>query len=409
MNARTFAPILAAAFFAVAPAAAQHDHGTGVHVDAEATFKLGADRFYRSTNARSVLTDAYGEVEGVAKIIFNSEFSVQTKLHWERVKFATESRTFGGHGLYLENLFANWESDGWRAAAGKFNPAFGMGWDDARLPGFYANEFAKDYQLKEAIGAGGAYAFDGGTAGRHRVDAALFFFDNTALSQSAFNSPAYGPGQGPLSTTQRLGRNRLSYGGPGNTNSPQSVSIQYELADPAGISGLTLGAGYRFLRRGSNQPFDPQAGFGPVASRNSTGIVTGARYEIEMPFDVVVTPFVEWARFSNIFNADPQIGVNQFKQRTYLTAAAIVTWRDFTLVASRMTRTFDRPDAEATSGAFFNQQDRQIAGNLLYKVLDNLTLGVGWKRTLAVPAFGTTNSQALTRGAGAQAVYTVEF
>jgi hypothetical protein len=396
---------------AAAPVFAQHvhEHEEGVHVDADATFKLGVDRNYRSSNARSVLTDGYGEVEGVAKIFFNSEFSVQTKLHWERVKFPTESRAFGGHGLYMENLFANWESGAWRAAAGKFNPNFGMGWDDARLPGFYANEFAKDYQMKEAIGGTGAYKLDAGDFGNHRLDASLFFFDNTALSQSVFNNPAYGPGQGPLPTTQRLGRNRLDYGGPGNTNGPRSLAFQYELADPAGIAGLTFGAGYRYLRRGGSQPAGVQAASGPVASRDSQGVVAGARYEIGLPFDVVFVPFVEWARFTNVFNADPQIGVNQFKDRTYLTAAATFAWRDFTLVGSRMTRTFGRPDAEATSGAFYNQQDRQVAANLLYKVVDNLTLGVGWKRTLAVPVAGNTNGQALTRSVGAQAVYTVEF
>ena len=411
MPPRFLRPLVAVLALAGAPALAQHahEHAEGVHVDAEGTFKLGVDRAYRSSNSRSALSDGYGEFEGVAKIFFNSEFSVQTKLHWERVKFPVDSRAFGGHGLYLENLFANWESEGKRAAAGKFNPAFGMGWDDARLPGFYANEFAKDYQTKEAIGVGGAYALDGGDLGNHKLDAALFFFDNTPLSQSAFNNPAYGPGQGPLSTTQRLGRNRVDFGGPGNTNGPRSFALQYELNDPAGIAGFTLGAGYRFLRRGADQPTSPQAGFGPVASRDSEGFVVGARYEIPLPLDVVFVPFVEWARFTNVFNADPQIGVNQFKDRTYLTTSAIFVWRDFTLVGSRMTRTFGRPDNEAASGAFFNQQDRQVAGNLLYKVLDNLTLGVGWKRTLAVPVAGNVNSQARTQAVGVQAVYALEF
>lgn len=409
VSAKTLATLVLVALFSATPTFSQHDHGDGAHVDADATIKFGVDRAYRSTNRRSILTDGYGEVEGTAKIFFNSEFSVQMKLHWERVKFPTESRLLGGHGLYLENLLANFESGGSRAAAGKFNPSFGMGWDDARLPGFYANEFAKDYQMKEAIGGTGTYKLDAGNLGVHRVDVSLFFLDNTVLSQSAFNNPAYGPGQGPLLTTQRLGRNRLAFGGPGNTKGPQSVAAQYEINDPVGIAGLTLGAGYRYLRRGSDQPAGLQAGFGPAASRDSTGVVAGARYEIGLSSEVVFVPFVEWARFSNVFNSDPQIGVNQFKDRSYLTTAAVFTWRDFTLVGSRMTRTFGRPDAEATSGAFYNQQDRQIAANLLYKVMEDLTLGVGWKRTLAVPASGNTNSQALTRTVGVQAVYTVEF
>ena len=74
-----------------------------------------------------------------------------------------------------------------------------------------------------------------------------------------------------------------------------------------------------------------------------------------------------------------------------------------------MTRTFARPDSEATAGAFFNQEDRQLAGNLLYKVLENLTVGIGYKRTRAVPAFGDVNRQAVTSSFGTQAVYTLEF
>lgn len=94
------------------------------------------------------------------------------------------------------------------------------------------------------------------------------------------------------------------------------------MADPANLEGLTLAAGYRYLRAGTRQPLTLQAGNGPVASRDSNGYVAGARYEIGLPLDVVVTPFVEWARFTDVFNADPNMG-NQFKDRTYLTTAAI--------------------------------------------------------------------------------------
>lgn len=406
--------VLAAAVYvagllaAASPAFAQHDHGDGAHVDADVTLKLGVDRNYRSSNARSVLTDTYGEAEAVAKLFFNQSFFVQTKLHWERIKFPTESRIFGGHGMYIENLSANLNVDAARLYAGKFNPAFGMGWDDAKLPGFYANEFAKDYQMKEAIGAGAGYALDLAAYGKHKLDVASFFFDNSFLSRAAFNNPAYGPGQGPLSTTQRLGQNRLVYGGPGNTDAPQSFALQYELADPANLEGLTVGAGYRYLRAGTRQPLTLQAGNGPVASRDSHGYVAGARYEIGLPLDVVVTPFVEWARFTDVFNPDPNMG-NQFKDRTYLTTAAIFTWQDFTFVASRMTRRFDDANSSATTGTFFNQEDRQLAANLLYKLLENLTLGVGYRKTRAVPAFGDVTRQATTHSFGAQAVYTLEF
>lgn len=74
-----------------------------------------------------------------------------------------------------------------------------------------------------------------------------------------------------------------------------------------------------------------------------------------------------------------------------------------------MTRTFAKPDSAATSGDFFNQQDRQIAVNLLYKVMEDLTVGIGWKRTKAVPAFGNVNAQATTSTIGAQVVYGFEF
>ena len=176
--------LVAVALAAVgAPTLAQHNHGETPHVDVDVTLKLGTDRNYRSSNNRSVLTDVYGEAEAVARFHFNSTFFVQAKLHWERVKFATESRVFGGHGAYIENLSLNAAFDEARLYAGKFNPAFGMGWDDAKLPGFYANEFAKDYQTKEAIGAGAGYGADLAAFGKHKVDIATFFFDNSFLSR----------------------------------------------------------------------------------------------------------------------------------------------------------------------------------------------------------------------------------
>jgi hypothetical protein len=401
--------ILALAAPAFAQSPDRHVHGEGIHFDTDVTVKLGADRVYNSTNAPSKLVDGYAEFEGVTKLFVTSNFNLQAKLHWERVKAPTENRLFGGHAAYLENLFANLELDVAKLYAGKFNPAFGMGWDDARLPGFYANEFAKDYQMKEAIGAGAGREFDLGAIGTHKIDATAFFFDNTSLSRSAFNRPGYGPGQGPLSTTLRLGQNRLAYGGPGNTDGPESFALNYELSDPKGLEGLTIGLGYRRLAAGDRQPTSLQAGSGPVASRASDGYVAGARYEIGLPAGFVFTPFVEWAKFTDVFNSDPNIGVNQFKDRSYWTTAGILTWGDFTFVASRMTRTFAKPDGVATSGDFYNQQDRQIAANLLYKVMEDLTVGIGWKRTKAVPAFGNVNAQANTSAIGAQAVYSFEF
>lgn len=401
------AAVLAAPAFAQSPE--RHVHGEGIHFDTDVTVKLGVDRAYGSTNGPSKLVDGYGEFEGVTKLFVTSNFNLQAKLHWERVKAPTEGRLFGGHAAYLENLFANLELDIAKLYAGKFNPAFGMGWDDARLPGFYANEFAKDYQTKEAIGAGAGRDFDLGEFGTHKINAAAFFFDNTALSSSVLNRPGYGPGQGPLSTTQRLGRNRLEYGGPGNTNGPESFALGYELSDPKGLEGLTIGLGYRRLAAGTRQPATLQATSGAVASRASDGYVAGARYEIGLPAGFVFTPFVEWAKFTDVFNSDPIIGVNQFKDRSYWTTAGILTWRDFTLIGSRMTRTFAKPDSAATSGDFFNQQDRQIAVNLLYKVMEDLTVGIGWKRTKAVPAFGNVNAQATTSTVGAQVVYGFEF
>jgi hypothetical protein len=395
------------AFAQTAPAPAKAE---GFQIENDATLKLGVDRNYRSSNRRSELTDGYGEAELVSKFSFGGDLSVQSKLHWERVKVPTgEDRLFGSHGLYVENLFANYDIDDSRVYAGKFNPNFGMGWDDARLPGFYANEFAKDYQMKEAIGAGFGHEADFAAFGKHKLDAALFFFDNTALSSSALNSPTYGPGQGALSTTQRPGRNRVSFGGPGNTSSPQSIALQYEVADPASIDGLTLAAGYRYLKAGSRQPTTLQAATGAVGSRNSHGYVAGARYEIALPGDVTVTPFLEWAKFTDVFNADPNIGINQFKDRSYLTSALIIGWGDFTLVGSRMTRTFARPDNENTAGAFYNQEDRQVATNLLYKVMEDLTLGIGYRKVRAVPAIGDTGRQATTESLGIQAVYLINF
>ena len=321
------AAVLAVPAFAQSPD--RHVHGEGIHSDTDVTVKIGVDRTYGSTNGPSKLVDGYGEFEGVTKLFVTSNFNLQAKLHWERVKAPTEGRLFGGHAAYLENLFANLELDIAKLYAGKFNPAFGMGWDDARLPGFYANEFAKDYQMKEAIGAGVGRDFDLGAFGTHKINAAAFFFDNTALSSSALNRPGYGPGRARYRPRSVWAAIASSMAGPAIPTGRNHLHSAYEFADPKGLEGLTIGLAIAASRPAHASPQRCKPRPGRSRSRASDGYVAGARYEIGLPAGFVFTPFVEWAKFTDVFNADPIIGVNQFKDRTYWTTAGILTWQDF--------------------------------------------------------------------------------
>jgi hypothetical protein len=115
--------------------------------------------------------------------------------------------TFSDLGLYVDQLYAQFEAGPFNVQAGKIHPPFGRAWDVT--PGLHGDDISGNYELEERIGVDAGYAFDAFGI-EHILQVSAFTTDRTVLSGSAF--------------THRP-RTHLSDGGAGNTKGVSSVSV----------------------------------------------------------------------------------------------------------------------------------------------------------------------------------------
>ena len=114
-------------------------------------------------------------------------FSVRSLFVVEPVEDPAGDRFFGDHGLYAEELYAQYERGPVRVFGGKFDAAFGKAWDEA--PGIYGVDFAEDYELVERVGFGAEISQEGTPFGKLALTAALFQADTSGFEQLRFHQP----------------------------------------------------------------------------------------------------------------------------------------------------------------------------------------------------------------------------
>lgn len=226
------------------------------NVSGSFVLELESDTTFDSGDPGAEVTDTYATVETSLDFNLSEIFTVHTDLVLEPVRDADpfEDRFFEDHGGYVETLHLIVNLGQFTLFGGKINPVFGTAWDVT--PGVYGTDFAEDYELTERIGVGGAYTFDGGDAGRHVVQAAAFFLDTSALSNSAFT---------------RRGQTSTADGGASNTEDFSSVAIALDGSEIAALPGFSYHVGFRHQEAGDGDASD------------ETGVAFGARQEFEMP------------------------------------------------------------------------------------------------------------------------------
>jgi hypothetical protein len=214
---------------------------TGVlHLD------LQNDYTYRRRGGRTA-NDLRSDSEFELTVGLAPIFSVVALLHSEPMREPPDGDRFlTDNGVWMEELYGrfDWQRAGIRV--GKFNPAFGKAWDEHIAPGIYGRTFAEDtYKLTEGMGFNPYVRLDGGAAGKVTANASVFKFDNTWLSSAAFVSPRFDERR-----AERVGRNRVRFGGPGNTAWPTSLAVTVEGENLLGVGGLNWNLGAQRLARG---------------------------------------------------------------------------------------------------------------------------------------------------------------
>ncbi len=257
-----------AADFEVPDTLAQYPNVSGSFV-----FEVQSDTTFDSDDPGAEITDTFATVETALDFNLSEVFTAHTDLVLEPVLDPDpfEDRFFEDHGGYVETLHLIVNLGQFTLFGGKINPAFGTAWD--ATPGIYGRDFAEDYELTERIGVGGSYTFDAGDAGQHVFQAAVFFADTSALSNSAFT---------------RRGQLSLADGGASNTEDFSSFAIALDGGEIASLPGFSYHVSFRHQ----------EAGDGDVS--DETGVAFGATQEIETADGVKFALNGEIAIFDNL-------------------------------------------------------------------------------------------------------------
>ncbi|WP_133176203.1 hypothetical protein [Pelagivirga sediminicola] len=197
---------------------------------AEISVEIENDTVVDASDPALEISDTYATIEAAIAMAIGTSSSLNLGLTFEPIIDATRDRAFEDHGLYAEEFYFNHDFGAAEIILGKFNPAFGVAWDEA--PGVFGTDFAEDYQLTEQIGGAVLIPFDIGASNNY-LSVALFNADRSILSKSL---------------GRRRGQNSLPVGGVGNTSGPESiaVSLNGEIGETTyniGVQNLARGAG----------------------------------------------------------------------------------------------------------------------------------------------------------------------
>jgi len=332
------------------------ESGLGVTYGGEVGSKTQIDgRFARD---RSGYAELYAKSVATAYVNIGSDVSIRAEGTYERFRNQSATTAFNSEGLYLSQLYAAYTLGPVTAYAGKLHPRFSVGYDQA--PGIY-DTFANDYEQKERIGFGALANILPGY-GRQILSAEAYTLDTGFLSRALFSNPSQGD-----PATLRSGRLRTRFGGAGNTGRPDSFDIALDGSRITGLESLRYHLG--LSRQAVAQPDE----------RTETGLTAAFSYEFKLTPRIAMTPFIEYAHFSNFGGAAGEV-------RDYVVSAVEFDYRKYALsfVAA--------PRRVAVSGAAM-RWDLQYSTTLSYTIMPRLTVSAGYIQTReegqAANVFGT--------------------
>ncbi|MGE0717076.1 MAG: hypothetical protein AB7P02_16660 [Alphaproteobacteria bacterium] len=253
---------------------------------------------YRSSNGRREVDQFLTRSTLLTALELDPRWAIRSSLKLEPVERVARDRVFGGHGLWLEELYVDYEDDDVGLFAGKFNATFGFAFDHA--PIMFGRRIVQEYETADRIGGGGKLKWHDAAGGRHALVASTFFLDSTVTSQSLFTRPDFG-----APTTFRPGRVRPEDGGLSNTRSLESFTVAMTGQGVGGPLDLSYTVGWRHQRAGATEAHDED------------GLAAGARWTWRLDEGTYLRPLVEYAHFRRFAGGDGEV--------RFLTAAATLS------------------------------------------------------------------------------------
>lgn len=224
MSAAAFAALLLAVSGQAVPLRAEE-----LTLELWSRFRIDAETILATEDPADDLTQVRPRYTGVGALSWGAwSLNAAVEVRTTNSPAPGDDRYFEDIGVWAEELYLAYAGDGWQVYAGKFNPRFGQAFDSA--PGLYGDEFAKDYEIEEQIGAGAVVrvAEESRLLGTAEISANLFMADRSILSSSGF---------------EERDRLRLEDGGPANSERPQSFTVTLDGWDPGALPGLSYNLG----------------------------------------------------------------------------------------------------------------------------------------------------------------------
>jgi hypothetical protein len=230
--------------------------------------------------------------------------------------------------LIIEELKLYFENKDIKLWGGKFNPQFAILPDSKKVSGIFSADFTSDYQLVEAIGAGGELPI-----GEHKLVLNSFFSDATFLNRSALHH-----------------RNSIKShdGSVGNTSSLSSYIIVVN-GNNFLLENLSYNLGYRSL--GVEKM--------PQASRE-IGYTGGLSYLFELENGISLSPLVELVKINNFAGV---LGNNN----SYASFALMTNYNKISAGILNVYRNIKQKNSN------LNLDDSQLQFSLGYKFTENLS------------------------------------
>lgn len=325
-----------ALLLAAAPAIAAEEKEEQRWITGSISVELENDTTVSSEDPDGEINDLNATIEPGVTVHFTPEFSFTAHAVFDAVRDPDpgKNRYLDGHGLYLDELHLDYETDQFSLIGGKFTPNFGKAWDEA--PGVFGSGMAEDYELAERIGFGGSYTYESEKVGKHSLSTSLFFLDTSPLSGATITSRP---------------RNFKSDGGPSNTETPISVAVALDGTLPA-PTGLAYHLAFVNQAEGEGDTADERA----LAFALARGFKAG---------DVEITPLVEYV---HLWNADAV----KDQSRDYVTVALGLGWQNWNTAA-----VYTRRDSDFIASEDMNDSLFQLSAG--YEFPFGMTVDLGWQ------------------------------
>jgi len=255
------------------------------YVQGGLSVEIFSDHTFRASDPNDEVSDTFAEINLSLVTFFSSELYLETDFSLLPVDEPVpgEDRFFEGQGLALNTLAITYSRDLFWISAGKGPINFGIA--QSAASGIWGGDIpSEQYAVEDRIGFAGTVNLDTNAAGNHSFELATFFLDTSELSRTWIT---------------RTGPNSLEDGGPGNTESLNSLALA---VDGAGIPSLPK---FRYHLAGMLQATDRlnDANGDPLPASEVDDeyriAVAGEWSSIELSESVAVTPLVEYVRLWN--------------------------------------------------------------------------------------------------------------